>query len=77
MSSAVKIWWIVLCGVSVINVIAWFYSARLFASRRQSIDPNIYVWRRLILWLSCGYVFGCAFRSFLPRIDLERICLVD
>ena len=25
----------------------------------------------------CGYVFGCAFRSFLPRADVQRICLFD
>jgi hypothetical protein len=30
-----------------------------------------------LLWLSAGYVVGCAFRSFLPRIDLERVCLVQ
>jgi hypothetical protein len=24
-----------------------------------------------------GYVFGCAFRSFLPRADVQRICLFD
>jgi hypothetical protein len=28
--------------------------------------------------LLCGaYVFGCAFRSFLPRADVQRICLFD
>lgn len=30
-----------------------------------------------MLWLSAVYVGGCAFRSFLPRIDLERVCLVQ
>lgn len=77
MSSAVKLWWIALCVISVLNIGAWIYSARLFARRKAVINPSIYIWRRLILWLSGGYVFGCAFRSFFPRIDLERICLVD
>ena len=27
--------------------------------------------------LLCAAVFGCAFRSFLPRADVQRICLFD
>jgi hypothetical protein len=30
-----------------------------------------------MLILCAGYVFGCAFRSFLPRADVQRICLFD
>lgn len=29
------------------------------------------------LLLSAWFVFGCAFRSFFPRADLQRICVVD
>ena len=29
------------------------------------------------MWLSSVYVFVCAFRSFLPRADVQRICLFD
>ena len=32
---------------------------------------------KLMLFLSAAYVFGCAFRSFLPRADVQRICLFD
>jgi len=32
---------------------------------------------RLMLLLCAGYVFGCAFRSVLPRADVQRICLFD
>jgi hypothetical protein len=32
---------------------------------------------KLMLLLSAAYVFGCAFRSFLPRADVQRICLFD
>ena len=77
MSSGVKLWWIVLCGISLVNIIAWMYSARVFVRRKAIINTAIFKGRRLMLWLSGGYVLGCAFRSFLPRIDLERICLVD
>jgi hypothetical protein len=31
----------------------------------------------LMLALCAAYVFGCAFRSFLPRADVQRICLFD
>jgi hypothetical protein len=27
--------------------------------------------------LCAAYVFGCAFRSVLPRADVQRICLFD
>ena len=30
-----------------------------------------------MLVLCAAYVFGCAFRSFLPRADVQRICLFD
>src|SRR6202035_2362933 len=31
----------------------------------------------VMLLLSAAYVFGCAFRSLLPRADVQRICLFD
>src|SRR5580692_11962356 len=31
----------------------------------------------LMLVLCSAYVFGCAFRSLLPRADVQRICLFD
>ena len=34
-------------------------------------------YQRYHLMLSGVYVFACAYRSFLPRIDLERYCLWD
>ena len=30
-----------------------------------------------MLLLCAAYVFGCAFRSFLPRADVQRVCLFD
>jgi hypothetical protein len=30
-----------------------------------------------MMLLCAAYVFGCAFRSFLPRADVQRICLFD
>ena len=33
--------------------------------------------RWALLLFCAAYVFGCAFRSFLPRADVQRICLFD
>ena len=77
MSSAVHVWWIVLCGSALANMAAWTSSAVVLAQRRNRYAAAEYRRRRLLLWLSAGYVAGCAFRSFLPRIDLERICLLQ
>ena len=77
MTTAVHTWWIVLCVAAVLNIAAWTVSAAALARRRGQFSAAGYRRRRLLLWLSAGYAAGCAFRSFLPRIDLERICLVE
>lgn len=77
MFSDVTNWWIFLGVFSVINIILLIISIFIFIKRKHLIDPGIYKWRRVILWFSGVYVIVCAFRSFLPRIDLERICLLD
>lgn len=77
MTTAVHIWWIFLCIVAVLNIGAWTISAVALARRRNDCSAAEYRQRRWLLWLSASYVAGCAFRSFLPRIDLERICLVE
>ena len=74
----VQIWWIVLIIVALLNIAAWAYSARLLLRRHKHFlcAPH-YRHRRRLMWLSAAYVAGCAFRSFLPRIDLERVCLAQ
>lgn len=76
MATWVNDWWLLLRVVAVFNLIAWIVSAVLLRRRRASLVPDFRE-RRWSLWLSAGYVLGCAFRSFLPRIDLERICLMQ
>jgi hypothetical protein len=41
------------------------------------MDPDTARYRRRQLALSAAFVLGCAFRSALPRADVQRICLVD
>jgi len=73
---AVQTWWFVLSIVAVLNIAAWIVSAVALA-RRHGDFFSVARHQRWMLWLSGVYVAGCAFRSILPRIDLERICLVQ
>jgi hypothetical protein len=66
-SNPVAIWWCVLITVSAINITLWLKLRARFG--KLTADP--------LFWLSAVYVFGCAFRSILPRADVQRICLFD
>jgi len=76
-SRGVLIWWASLCGAAVFNIALWSLSATALARSEASRTANEQAWWRRQLLLSAGFVFGCAFRSFLPRADVQRICLVD
>jgi hypothetical protein len=63
-------WWAMLTLVSLGNIALWFMLYReLHAQPVGSME--------LMLMLCAAYVFGCAFRSVLPRADVQRICLFD
>ena len=68
-SRKVWTWWTCLRVIAVFNVLVWAVACRPFLDRAN--DPD---WQ---VTLSGIFVAVCAFRSFLPRIDLERYCLVD
>jgi hypothetical protein len=75
---SVQTWWSVLCVFAVVNIAAWILSAVALARRHdQFFLAEQHQQQRWMLWLSAAYVAGCSFRSFLPRIDLERICLLQ
>jgi len=74
---AVLTWWSFLCGVALLNVVAWGFSARLLSRRAEALPASTLATRRLLLWLAAGYVLGCGFRSVLPMVDVARICLHD
>jgi hypothetical protein len=48
-----------------------YHHVRPMAGAGSAVDVN------LMLSLCAAYVFGCAFRSFLPRADVQRFCLFD
>ncbi len=75
-SSPVAIWWCCLAVVSAVNIALWL---KLQAHTSQSAirtTTGILAIEPLML-LAAAYVFGCAFRSILPRADVQRICLFD
>jgi len=77
MSVEVLSWWILLCAVAAFNVLAWLFAASAAPRWRAALSPDAYAARRSQLLLSAGYVFGCAFRSFVPVYDVPRLCLFD
>jgi hypothetical protein len=69
-------WWGVLTLVSGVNIAVWFLLYRqLHEQPTGSLGGASGT--ELMLVLCAAYVFGCAFRSFLPRADVQRICLFD
>jgi hypothetical protein len=75
-SNPVAWWWGLLTVVSGGNIAVWFLLYRqLHEQAAGGLGSASGV--DLMLLLCAGYVFGCAFRSFLPRADVQRICLFD
>jgi hypothetical protein len=73
-SNPVSWWWVMLTAVSGVNIAAWILMYRqLHDAGSSGRVPGM----EIMLLLSAAYVFGCAFRSFLPRADVQRICLFD
>jgi hypothetical protein len=69
-------WWGLLTVVSGVNIAVWFLLYRqLHEQPIGSLGSTSSI--QLMLLLCAAYVFGCAFRSFLPRADVQRICLFD
>src|ERR1700682_2834197 len=66
-------WWSLLTLVSGVNIAVWFVLYRQQPTGGLGSTSGI----QLMLLLCASYVFGCAFRSFLPRADVQRICLFD
>src|SRR3981081_2550841 len=74
-SNPVAVWWGFLSIVSAANI-ALFLSLRMRLRARALVQCGI-IRIELLTFLCAAYVFGCAFRSVLPRADVQRICLFD
>jgi hypothetical protein len=69
-------WWSLLTLVSGVNIAIWFVLYhQLHQQPTGGLGGSSGI--ELMLLLCAAYVFGCAFRSFLPRADVQRICLFD
>jgi hypothetical protein len=77
LSNGVVVWWTALCAISVVNICGWRFSAAALARRKAIVEPAVSLFQRRQLLLSAVYVLGCAFRSILPRADVQRIGLFD
>jgi hypothetical protein len=75
-SNPVAIWWGFLLAVSGGNIVLWLLLHRHFR-RRMPERPRGRFRVELLMLLCAAYVFGCAFRSVLPRADVQRIVLFD
>lgn len=65
----VRAWWRALCALAALNVCLWLAVWHFW--------PATGVYGGLQLALSGVYVLVCAYRSALPRVDLERLVVVD
>eukprot|EP00557_Chaetoceros_sp_GSL56_P008489 CAMPEP_0176489412 /NCGR_PEP_ID=MMETSP0200_2-20121128/7273_1 /TAXON_ID=947934 /ORGANISM="Chaetoceros sp., Strain GSL56" /LENGTH=288 /DNA_ID=CAMNT_0017886549 /DNA_START=2508 /DNA_END=3371 /DNA_ORIENTATION=- len=70
------IWWGILSLIATFNISLWFRTY-LTIGRDDDGIMQISPYQKQQLFLSGIYVFVCAYRSILPRIDLERYCLFD
>src|SRR3954454_90350 len=76
LSNPVAVWWGMLTLVSLAHIAFLFILYRqLEGGSSGGLGQGSETSSMLLL--SAAYVFGCAFRSVLPRADVQRICLVD
>jgi hypothetical protein len=76
-SGTVAWWHASLRAIAVLNAALWSLAAVAVAREQGSIPGETYAACHTQLLLSAVYVAGCAYRSFLPVIDIPRIVLID
>jgi hypothetical protein len=62
-------WWACLRAIAVFNILLWAITCLPLAGGSRILSWHVA--------LAGVYVAVCAFRSWLPRVDLERYCLID
>jgi hypothetical protein len=75
-SNSVSIWWGFMVAVSAANIALLLWLHAHFPKTARNWRMGAFASEPLLL-LSAAYVLGCAFRSVLPRADIQRICLFD
>jgi hypothetical protein len=67
-------WWLILSLVSLANIAMWLFARRAAAKEHSGPDNRL---QAVMIVLAGIYVFVCAFRSVIPRADVQRISLFD
>jgi hypothetical protein len=75
-SNPVSVWWAFLVFVSIVNILLWIVVACKIGSKERFERRDSFPARTMVV-LSAVYVCVCAFRSVLPRADVQRICLFN
>src|SRR5262249_520284 len=70
-------WWWVLLTLAVGGDIGFWFLMYRQLRMQPAAGLSGAADTQLMLFLCAAYVFGCAFRSLLPRADVQRICLFD
>lgn len=78
LENPVAIWWLTISFFSTVNICAWFFIKNRYFEG-ISFSSIFQYWKKpeSIIWLCFLYVFVCAFRSYMPRADVQRIVLFD
>lgn len=76
-STTVYVWWGFMSAIAILNMGLLAYTYKIYQQRQADYSPTVGWVRKMHLVLATIYVFGCGFRSFLPRGDVRRIVLVD
>ncbi len=76
-SRAVARWHALLRANTVLSLALWALSALAVTRAGAPLDHETDFACPMQLLLSAGYVFACAFRSWLPVYDIPRIVIVD
>jgi hypothetical protein len=78
LTNPVALWWLFLFFASLINIVLWSW-VRLYRYKHSSLTKFKF-WefkKENLIWFSALYVFGCAYRSFFVKADVQRICVFD
>jgi hypothetical protein len=76
-SNPVAIWWGFLVAVSAVNLALLLVPRAAYRRNPFAAPGNPSSVIEPLLLLTAVYVWVCAFRSILPRADVQRICLFD
>ncbi len=76
-TTTVYLWWGLMSCVTLFNLGLLAYTYKIFKERKAEYSPLVLMIRKAHLVCATIYVFGCGFRSFVPRGDVRRIVLID